>query len=34
VPETRFFADEKSLPSRGLFGRAVAYGHADVRAAL
>ena len=33
-PRRVFFADEKTLPSRGLFGRAVAYGHADVRAAL
>ena len=29
-----FFADEKTLPSRGLFGQTVAYGHGDVRAAL
>ena len=33
-PRRVFFADEKTLPSRGLFGRTVAYGHADVRAAL
>ena len=33
-PRRVFFADENTLPSRGLFGRTVAYGHADVRAAL
>ena len=33
-PRRVFFADEKTLPSRGLFGRTVAYGHTDVRAAL
>ena len=33
-PRRVFFADEKTLPSRGLFGRTVAYDHADVRAAL
>ena len=33
-PRRVFFADEKTLPSRGLFGRTVAHGHADVRAAL
>ena len=29
-----FFADEKTLPSRGLFDQTIAYGHGDVRAAL
>ena len=33
-PRRVFFADEKTLPSRGLFGQTVAYGHGDVRAAL
>jgi hypothetical protein len=34
VAERRFFADEKTLPSRGLFGQTVAHGHGNVRAAL